>query len=195
MRNSSNPYLNESGLIQKYIGTAYDHVKNVSESIALIRFISENMQSVYDFAATKDAFEAFLENPDFLPWLIANQDNLEELSTLLASLVQDYAPKVSPKFTGFSQMGTRAADTQDVLISGTTPAIGSTNIWPHTVDPSKIVGIRAVVHSLHGEVEAMTNLGDKVRVWCDDENLRVQVNAEATDYGNRPFFVTLTIME
>lgn len=195
MRTSANPYLNEAGLIQKYIGPAYEHVKAVSDSLALIRFISENMQSIYDFAATKDAFEAFTENPDFLPWLIANQDNLEELSTLLASLVQDYAPKVSPKFTGFSQMGVRAAHTQDVLISGTTPAVGSTNIWPHTVDPSKIIAINAVVHSLHGEVEALTGLGDKVRVWCDDENLRVQVNPNEPDYGNRPFFVTLTIME
>ena len=73
--------------------------------------------------------------------------------------------------------------------------IGATNIWPHEVSISKIVGISGVVLGLHGEIEAFNGSTENVKIWCDDENLRIQVNSEATDYGNRPFNVILTIIE
>ena len=195
MRNSSNPFMNESGLIQKYLGTAYDNVKAVAEKLKEIQHLSDNMESIYDFASAKEAFEAFLENPDFLQWLIDNKESLDDLSELLASLVQNYAPLAGASFTGFTQLGERGIATKQVHFSGSTPVIGATNIWPHGVSISKIVGISGVVLGLHGEVESFSGETVKVRIWCDDENLRIAVDEEATDWGNRPFNVILTIIE
>lgn len=195
MRSGMNPYNNEAGLIDKYIGTAYEHVKTVSEAIKLVQHVSENMQAIYDFAASKEAFDAFLENPDFLTWLEENKENMDDLSGLLASLVQDYAQLAGANFTGSVKLGSRGVAIQHVHLSGNTPVIGATNIWPHGVSISKIVGISGVVLGLHGEIESFNGSTENVKIWCDDENLRIQVHPEATDYGNRPFNVILTIIE
>lgn len=195
MRSGANPYNNEAGLIDKYIGTAYDNVKIVADAIAKVQHVSENMEAVYNFAATQAAMEAFTENPDFLTWLEDNKDTLDDLSGLLASLVQDYAPLAGAEFTGFVKFGANGVGIRHVHLSDFSPVIGSTNIWPHGVNPTKIVGISGTIIDLNGNVQALTSESANVKIWCEAINLRMQVDAEAEDFGNRPFNVILTIIE
>lgn len=195
MRSGANPYTNEAGLIDTYIGTAYENVKAVAGALLLIKHISENMESVYDFAASKDAFEAFIQNPDFLQWLIDNKETLDDLSGLLASLVQDYAPLAGASFTGFTQFGERGVALKHVYFTGNTPVIGSTNIWEHGINPSKVVGMQGVVYGLHGQIHTIDSQSEDVLIYLDDTYMRVDVAAEAVDFGNRPFNVILTIIE
>ena len=195
IRTGVNPYNNEAGLIDKYIGTAYEHVKTVSEAIALIRHLSENMQGIYDFAASKEAFEAFIENPDFLTWLEDNKETLDDLSGLLASLVQDYAPLAGAEFTGFVKLGENGMGIKHVHLSGSSPVIGASNIWEHGVNPSKIVSINGSITTSAGNIEALDAESDTIRIWCDATHLRMSVAEDATAYGNRPFNVILTIIE
>lgn len=195
MRTAMNPYNNEAALVDKFIGTAYDHVKTVSDAIEQVKHLSENMQSVYDFATTKDALEAFLENPDFLPWLEANQETLEDLSALLASLVVDYAALAGAEFTGFVKMGEAGVGIKQVYLTGNSPVIGATNIWLHNSNPSKIIGISGSIVTSAGNIEALTPDGVNAKIWCDPTHLRMQIGEEATAYGNRPFHVILSIIE
>ena len=195
MHPTPNPYGNEAGLIDKFIGTAYEHVKAVAAELPKIKHISDNMQAVFDFAAALEVMEAFTENPDFLTWLQDNEQNLESLATDLSSLVQDYAPLAGASFTGFVKIGDRGVGIKHIYLSGSTPVIGAENVWPHLVDPSKIVGIQGTVTSLHGEIVALSAEGTNVKVWADATYLRVSVGEEAVDYGNRPFNVILTIIE
>ena len=195
MRSGANPYNNEAGLIDTYIGTAYENVKAVAGALPLIKHISENMETVYDFAASKDAFEAFIENPDFLEWLDDNKETLDDLSGLLASLVQDYAPLAGASFTGFTQLGERGVALKHVHFTGNTPVVGSTNIWEHEVNPSKVVGMQGVVYGLHGQIHTIDSQNEDVLIYLDDTYLRMVVSAEAADFGNRPFNVILTIIE
>lgn len=195
MRSGANPYTNEAGLIDKYIGTAYENVEAVAGALPLIKHISENMESVYNFAASKDTFEAFIQNPNFLQWLIDNKETLDDLSGLLASLVQDYAPLSGANFTGFTQLGERGVALKHVHFTGNTPVIGSTNIWEHEINPSKVVGMQGVVYGLHGQIHTIDSQNEDVLIYLDDTYLRVAVAAEAVDFGNRPFNVILTIIE
>lgn len=195
MRSGANPYNNEAGLIDTYIGTAYENVKTVVGALPLIKHISENMEGVYDFTASKDAFEAFIQNPDFLQWLIDNKETLGDLSGLLASLVQDYAPLAGASFTGFTQLGERGVALKHVHFTGNTPVIGATNIWPHEINPSKVVGIQGVVYGLHGQILSIDTRSEDVLIYLDDTYLRMDVDSMAVDFGNRPFNVILTIIE
>lgn len=196
MRSGMNPYNNEAGLVDKFIGTAYEHVKNVSESIPVVRHVSENMEAVHDFTSTKDVFEAFIENPDFLPWLQANEETLENLSSLLASLVQEYVRQDEGTFTGFVRLGEQGLARKEVSFSGSTPVIGDEAVWAHSLDPSKIVGIQGVVRLAGNVVETLGSLeSSPVRVWCDGTYMRLSVAEEAVDYASRPFTVILSYME
>lgn len=196
MRSGMNPYNNEAGLVDKFIGTAYEHVKNVSESIPVVRHVSENMEAVHDFTSTKDVFEAFIENPDFLTWLQANEETLENLSSLLASLVQEYVRQDEGTFTGFVRLGEQGLARKEVSFSGSTPVIADEAVWAHSLDPSKIVGIQGVVRLAGNVVEALGSLeSSPVRVWCDGTYMRLSVAEEAVDYASRPFTVILSYME
>lgn len=195
MRTAMNPYNNEAALVDKFIGTAYDHVKTVSDAIEQVKHLSENMQSVYDFTATKDALEAFIENPDFLTWLQDNQETLEDLSGLLESLVQDYAPLEGANFTGFTQLGERGVATKQLYLNDNSPVIGATNIWEHELSMSRIVSISGTIITSDGKVEALTADGVNAKIWCDAQYLRMSVGEEATTYGNRPFHVIITYMQ
>ena len=195
MRTAMNPFNNEGGLVDKYIGTAYDNVKIVADGIAQVKHLSENMQAVYDFAATKDAFASFLVNPDFLTWLEDNKETLDNLSGLLASLVEDYAPLAGAEFTGFVKLGANGIGIKQVFLTGSSPVIGATNIWEHGVNPSKIVGIAGSITTSAGNVEALTPDSVNAKIWCDATHLRMTIGEEATAYGNRPFHVILTIIE
>jgi len=195
MRTGMNPYGNEAGLVDKFIGTAYEHVKTVADAIALVRHVSENMQAVHDFAATKEALEAFIENPDFLTWLEDNKDTLDDLSGLLASLVQDYAPLAGAEFTGFVKLGENGAAIKHVHLSGSSPVIGASNIWEHGVNPSKIIGISGSITLSNGRIQTLNSESEMVQIWCDSQYLRMLVDEEAVAYGNRPFNVILTIIE
>ena len=195
MRSGANPYTNEAGLIDTYIGTAYENVKAVSEKLPEITHLSENMQAIYDFAAAKDAFEAFIQNPDFLQWLIDNEDTLGDLSGLLASLVQNYAPLAGASFTGFTQLGERGVALKHVHFTGNTPVVGSTNILEHEVNPSKVVGMQGVVYGLNGQIHTIDSRNEDVMIYLDNTYLRMAVSAESVNFGNRPFNVILTIIE
>lgn len=195
MRTAMNPYNNEAGLVDKFIGTAYDNVKIVADAIAQVKHLSENMQSVYDFAATKDALEAFIENPDFLTWLQDNQTTLEDLSALLASLVLDYAPLAGANFTGFTRLGERGIATKQLYLKDNSPVIGASNIWEHELSMSRIVSITGTIITSDGKVEALTADGVNAKIWCDATYLRMSIGEEATTYGNRPFHVIITYMQ
>lgn len=195
MQTGMSPYGNEAGLVDKFIGTAYEHVKIVANAIAKVQHVSENMEAVYNFAATQAAMEAFTENPDFLTWLEDNKDTLDDLSGLLASLVEDYAPLAGATFTGFVKFGANGVGIRHVYFSNVSPVIGSTNIWPHGVNPTKIVGISGTITDLNGNIQALTSESANVKIWCEALNLRMEVDAEAVDFGNRPFHVILTIIE
>ena len=194
MQTGMSPYGNEAGLVDKFIGTAYDHVKTVSEAISQVKHLSENMQSIYDFAATKEALEAFITNPNFLTWLQDNQDTLEDLSGLLASLVQDYAALAGANFTGFVRLGERGLATKQLYLNDNSPVIGASNIWEHELSMSKIVSISGTIITSDGKVEALTADGANVKIWCDAQYLRMSVDEEAMTYGNRPFHVIITYM-
>ena len=194
MQTGMSPYGNEAGLVDKFIGTAYDHVKTVSEAIAQVKHLSENMQSIYDFSATKEALEAFIANPDFLTWLQDNQDTLEDLSGLLTSLVQDYATLAGANFTGFVRLGERGLATKQLYLNDNSPVIGASNIWEHELSMSKIVSISGTIITSDGKVEALTAEGANAKIWCDAQYLRMSVDEEATTYGNRPFHVIITYM-
>jgi len=195
MRTAMNPYNNEAGLVDKFIGTAYDNVKIVADAIDKVKHLSDNMQAVYNFSATKDALEAFIANPDFLTWLQDNQTTLGNLSGLLASLVVDYAALAGAEFTGFVKMGAAGVGIKQVYLSGNSPVIGATNIWLHNSNPSKIIGISGSIVTSAGNIEALTPDGVDAKIWCDPTHLRMQIGEEATAYGNRPFHVILSIIE
>ena len=195
MRTGMNPYNNEAALVDKFIGTAYDHVKTVSDAIAKVQHVSENMEAVYNFAGTQAAMEAFVQNPDFLTWLEDNKDTLDDLSALLASLVLEYARLDGTNFTGFVKFGANGVGIRHVYLSDMSPVIGATNIWPHGVNPTKIVGISGTITDLNGNIHALSSDSDNVKIWCEALNLRMQVDVEALDFGNRPFNVILTVIE
>ena len=195
MRTGMNPFNSEAGLVDKFIGTAYDNVKIVADAIAKVQHVSENMEAVYNFAATQAAMEAFVENPDFLTWLEDNQTTLNDLSGLLADLVQDYAPLAGANFTGFVRLGANGVGIRHVYLSNFSPVIGSTNIWPHGVNPTKIVGISGTITDLNGNIHALTSESENVKIWCEAINIRMEVDLEALDYGNRPFHIILTVIE
>lgn len=196
MQPSANPYTNENGLIQKYIGTAYENVRTVAAAMEMIKFLSDNMQSIYDFAAAKEGFEAFNLNPDFLQWLIDNKDTLDALSLDLSSLVQDYAPLAGADFIGYTKLGLKAARTKEVHLSGNTPALGATMLWPHNENPAKIVGISGVVHKSDGIIEALGNvLGNSTYARCDADHFRLSTEENAIGCSRRPFFATLVVIE
>jgi len=196
MRSGANPYNNEAGLIDKYIGTAYEHVKTVAGALTEIKHLSENMQTIYDFAATKDAFEAFTQNPDFLQWLIDNEENFEDLVELMTTALEGYASLSGSNFTGFVSLGENSTPIKQLYLTNTTPVIGSTEIWEHKLNPVKIIGIQGTVHKLNGEIEAIgSTTNDLIRLWCDAEYIRMFIGETATQYGNRPFHVILTYIE
>lgn len=195
MQTGMSPYGNEAGLVDKFIGTAYDHVKTVADAIAQVRHVSENMQSVYDFAAVKDALAAFIENPDFLPWLEANQENLGDLSALLASMLEEHAKLDGAEFTGFVKLGEDAPAIKQVIFSDATPVVGASNIWEHGVNPSQIIGISGSITTSTGRIETLNSESEKVQVWCDSQYLRMLVAEDAVAYANRPFNIVLTIKQ
>ena len=193
MHTSMSPYGNEAGLIDTYIGTAYEHVKAVAAIVQQIKHVSENMQEVYDFAATKEVMEAFTANPTFLAWLIANETNIENLSTLLASTVVNYAPLAGADFTGFVKLGEQAPAVKTKLITVTSPIIGMADGWAHGLTLSKIVGITSTVTSLTGNMTSIPSIaGSLIRLWVDSTHVRLEVAALGTAFANRPVNVLLT---
>lgn len=196
MQTSMNPYMNEAGLIEKYIGTAYDHVKNVSENIAKVQHVSDNMQALFDLASNADAMAAFVDNPDFLTWLQANQTNLSNLSGLLASLVHDYAPLAGSNFTGFVKLGEKALTKKEAHYSVTTPVIGFDNGFPHGLSLNKVIGIHALVDTSDDRVEIVGSDGSSgLKIWLDADMIRFSCAETALRYGNRPCTVILTYTE
>lgn len=195
MQTGMSPYGNEAGLVDKFIGTAYEHVKTVADAIAQVRHVSENMQSVYDFAAVKDALQAFIDNPDFITWLEDNQENFGDLSALLNSMLLEHAKLTGANFTGFVKLGEAAPAIKQVIFSDVTPVVGASNIWEHSVNPSRIIGISGSITASNGRIETLNSESEKVQIWCDSQYLRMLVAEDATAYANRPFNVVLTITQ
>ena len=77
---------NESGLVDKYIGTAYDIVKNVHDNLATVKQVSFYME---DLVAISNSLEALKEIQADLAVLNAIYTNLPFLRTLM-SQVDEY---------------------------------------------------------------------------------------------------------
>lgn len=88
-RHSMNPFNNEAGLVEKYIGTAYDHVKNVSNNLNIIEEVNENLPLIQELyqgpegaieraEAARDRAEEAAERVDEVaPALNAIEENVE----------------------------------------------------------------------------------------------------------------------
>lgn len=196
MQTLASPYGNEAGLIARYIGTGYENVKVVADAIQEVIHLSDNMSVVFDFVASKEAFEAFILNPDFLQFLTDNTENFSDLAALISDMSVSYTTKNDPEFTGMVTLGSRAVKKEEIYFTGTTPVVGSTNLQTHTLDASKIISITGAIHKVDGTVEAISSIsGSPLRVICDADYLRVTTHADSVGYASRPFDVTVTVKE
>jgi hypothetical protein len=193
MKTIASPYGNEAELIDRFIGSAYDNVKLVAGNMDQIKHVSENMQGVFDFAASAEVMEAFTSNPAFLQWLIDNETNIENLSTLLASTVVDYAPLAGANFTGFVKLGEAAPAVKQKLITITSPIIGMADGWVHGLTQAKIVGISSTVTDVSGNMVPVPSVaGSLIRLWVDATHVRLETAGLGTAYANRPVNVLFT---
>jgi hypothetical protein len=194
MHNSMNPSTNQAGLLERYLGTGYQHVKTVSERIAEVRHLSENMESMHELYMAIPVMQAFVTNPEFLPWLEENKDALEDLSELLGTTLELHARLDEPaEFETYVRLGTNGIARQEAFWSLTSPIIGSSNGVEHNLSADKIIDISGVVHKLGGEIEKVGFLsGSPLRVWVDSTHIRMSVEDEATSYAARPVHVILS---
>lgn len=194
MLNSMNPYTNQAGLLEKHLGTGYQHVKAVSEALVDVRHLSNNMEQIHELYMAIPAMQAFVDNEDFLPWLQDNADNLEDLSQLLGDTLVTYAQLTElAEFSNFVRLGELAASKKEKYFNITNPIIGSSNAVVHELSADKIIGIHAVVHKLHGDIEVLGSVSGSVsRVWVDATHLRLEVHEDGSAYASRPVHVNLT---
>jgi hypothetical protein len=196
MQTNASPYGNEAGLIDKFIGTAYENVKAVAADIEKIKHVSDNMQAVYDFSGSMEVMEAFTDNPAFLQWLVDNEQNIEDLSGMLATLMADYAVLAGANFTGYTKLGELAPAVKTKLIQVTSPIIGMADGWAHGLRLAKIVGITSTVTSISGEMTPVPFVsGSMVKLWVDATHVRLSTNELGVDFANRPVNILLTYIE